>query len=61
MCRVIRADYLGTPIGAYDEEGNLVWEREFNINGKVMPAGKDNYGRTLQDVGDKGELPTNCK
>ncbi|MFK8295828.1 RHS repeat-associated core domain-containing protein [Capnocytophaga canimorsus] len=29
------SDYLGTPIRAYDEEGNLVWERELDIYGKV--------------------------
>ena len=52
-----QADYLGTPVGAYDETGNLVWERELDINGKVMPAGKDNYGRTLQDIGEKTFIP----
>ncbi|MFJ1435375.1 RHS repeat-associated core domain-containing protein [Capnocytophaga canimorsus] len=31
----IVSDYLGTPIRAYDEEGNLVWERELDIYGKV--------------------------
>ena len=43
-CYSIFTDYLGTPVGAYDEAGNLVWERELDINGKVMPAGKDSYG-----------------
>ena len=52
-----QADYLGTPVGAYDETGNLVWERELDINEKVMPAGKDNYGRTLQDIGEKTFIP----
>ena len=56
-CYSIFTDYLGTPVGAYDETGNLVWERELDINGKVMPAGKDNYGRTLQDVGEKNFIP----
>ena len=50
-------DYLGTPVGAYDEIGNLVWERELDINGKVMLAGKDSYGRTLQNVGEKNFIP----
>ncbi|WP_404812399.1 RHS repeat domain-containing protein [Capnocytophaga canimorsus] len=31
----IVSDYLGTPIRAYDEEGNLVWERELDIYRKV--------------------------
>ena len=53
----IMTDYLGTPVGAYDENGNLVWERELDINGKVMPAGKDSYGRTLQEVGDRIFIP----
>ena len=56
-CYSIFTDYLGTPVGAYDESGNLVWERELDINGKVMPAGKDNYGRTLQDIGEKTFIP----
>ena len=56
-CYSIFTDYLGTPVGAYDEDGNLVWERELDINGKVMPAGKDNYGRTLQDIGEKTFIP----
>ncbi len=56
-CYSIMTDYLGTPVGAYDETGNLVWERELDINGKVMPVGKDSYGRTLQDVGEKVFIP----
>ncbi|MBQ3163107.1 MAG: AHH domain-containing protein [Lachnospiraceae bacterium] len=56
-CYSIFTDYLGTPVGAYDEAGNLVWERELDINGKVMSAGKDNYGRTLQDIGEKTFIP----
>ena len=43
-CYSIMTDYLGTPVGAYDEVGNLVWERELDINGKIVPAGKDSYG-----------------
>ncbi len=56
-CYSIMTDYLGTPVGAYDEQGNLVWKRELDINGKVMPIGKDNYGRTLQDIGEKTFIP----
>ena len=56
-CYSIFTDYLGTPVGAYDEDGNLVWERELDINGKVMPASKDSYGRTLQDIGEKTFIP----
>ncbi len=51
-CYSIMTDYLGTPVGAYDEAGNLVWEQELDINGKVMLVGKDSYGRTLQEVGE---------
>lgn len=53
----IMTDYQGTPVCAYDETGNLVWEREFDINGKVLPRGKDSYGRTLQEVGEKTFIP----
>ncbi|MFK8289798.1 RHS repeat domain-containing protein [Capnocytophaga canimorsus] len=37
----IVSDYLGTPIRAYDEEGNLVWERELDIYGKVKTETKE--------------------
>jgi RHS repeat-associated protein len=29
------SDYLGTPIQAFDEEGNIVWERELDIYGSI--------------------------
>ena len=32
----ILADHLGTPIEAYADNGNLVWERSLNANGKVL-------------------------
>ena len=38
---------------AYDENGSKVWERELDINGKVMPPRKDSYGRTAKETGDK--------
>ena len=53
----IMADYLGTPAEAYDDSGTLVWKRELDINGKVMPAGKDRYGRTMEDIGEKNFIP----
>lgn len=36
-------DYLGTPLQAYDEKGNLVWERELDIYGKTRKETKENY------------------
>ena len=56
-CYSIMTDYLGTPVEAYDEAGNMVWERELDINGKVLPVGKDNYGRTKNEVGEKTFIP----
>ena len=53
----IMTDYLGTPVEAYDDSGTLVWERQLDINGKVMPAGKDRYGRTMEDIGEKTFIP----
>ena len=50
-------DYLGTPAEAYDDSGTLVWKRELDINGNVMPAGKDRYGRTMEDIGEKNFIP----
>ncbi|MEY9972703.1 RHS repeat-associated protein [Lysinibacillus sp. RC46] len=32
----IICDYLGTPVEAYDEEGNSVWSAELDIYGRVM-------------------------
>lgn len=32
----IISDYLGTPILAYDEKGEKVWERELDIYGKII-------------------------
>ena len=52
-----RCRYLGTPAEAYDDSGTLVWKRELDINGKVMPAGKDRYGRTMEDIGEKNFIP----
>ncbi len=31
----IVSDYLGTPVQAYDQSGNLIWERELDIYGRV--------------------------
>ena len=42
----IISDYLGTPIEAYDEEGQRVWARELDI-----------YGRTRSEVGEVGFIP----
>ena len=53
----IMTDYLGTPAEAYDDSGILVWKRELDINGNVMPAGKDRYGRTMEDIGEKNFIP----
>ena len=53
----IMTDYLGTPTEAYDEAGSLVWKRELDINGKVMPAGKDRYGKTMEEEGETGFIP----
>ena len=53
----IMTEYLGTPAEAYDDSGTLVWKRELDINGNVMPAGKDRYGRTMEDIGEKNFIP----
>ncbi len=53
----IISDYLGTPVEAYDEEGNKVWERELDIYGRVKSAKKDIYGRTEKEIGEKNFIP----
>ena len=42
----IISDYLGTPVEAYDEEGQRVWARELDI-----------YGRTRSEAGEVGFIP----
>ena len=42
----IISDYLGTPIEAYDEEGQRVWARELDI-----------YGRTRSEEREAGFIP----
>ena len=35
----IISDYLGTPVEAYDEEGQRVWARELDIYGRIGAQG----------------------
>ncbi|GAB0155196.1 DUF6531 domain-containing protein [Chryseobacterium sp. Alg-005] len=42
----IISDYLGTPIQAFDEDGNLVWKRELNI-----------YGNAKEEKGNHNFIP----
>ncbi|MBE1555922.1 RHS repeat-associated core domain-containing protein [Sporosarcina limicola] len=42
----IISDYLGTPVEAYDEEGNQVWSAELDI-----------YGRVKEFTGEKDFIP----
>ena len=46
----IISDYLGTPIEAYDEEGQRVWARELDI-----------YGRTRSEVVRLASSPSSTK
>nr|WP_269748802.1 RHS repeat-associated core domain-containing protein [Lysinibacillus timonensis] len=42
----IISDYLGTPVEAYDEEGNRVWSAELDV-----------YGRVKEFTGEKDFIP----
>ena len=42
----IISDYLGTPVEAYDEEGNKVWSAELDV-----------YGRVKEFTGEKDFIP----
>lgn len=42
-CYSIISDYLGTPVEAYDGNGNKVWERELDIYGRVK-TGRNETG-----------------
>ncbi|NDO32857.1 hypothetical protein FMM82_35360, partial [[Clostridium] clostridioforme] len=53
----IISDYLGTPVEAYDEEGEKVWERELDIYGRVKRSQKDRFGKTTELVGEDGFIP----
>ena len=46
----IISDYLGTPIEAYDEEGQRVWARELDI-----------YGQTRSEVVRLASSPSSTK
>ena len=46
----IISDYLGTPVEAYDEEGQRVWARELDI-----------YGRTRSEVVRLASSPSSTK
>ncbi|MCL1989458.1 MAG: DUF6531 domain-containing protein [Defluviitaleaceae bacterium] len=46
----IISDYLGTPVEAYDESGQKVWEQTLDINGHVRPRPvKKHYGTIVDD------------
>ncbi|WP_310602694.1 RHS repeat-associated core domain-containing protein [Anaerosporobacter sp.] len=53
----IISDYLGTPVEAYDEEGNKVWERELDIYGRVKKGQKNTYGRKEERIGEQTFIP----
>lgn len=53
----IITDYLGTPVEAYGEEGNKIWEREFDIYGSVKPGRKDTYGKPEKNIGEENFIP----
>lgn len=46
----IISDYLGTPVEAYDEEGQRVWVRELDI-----------YGQTRSEAGEASFIPSSTK
>ena len=48
MWEVLVSDYLGTPVEAYDEEGQKVWERNLDIYGRV---------KTEEALGEKNFIP----
>ena len=39
----IVTDYLGTPVEAYNEDGNKVWEREIDIYGRIRKENLTNF------------------
>lgn len=46
-----------TPVEAYDETGEKVWERELDIYGRVKTGRKDTQGRIEGEVGEKNFIP----
>jgi len=53
----IISDYLGTPVEAYDEVGEKVWEQELDIYGRVKLGRKDIQGRTEREAGEGNFIP----
>ncbi len=42
---------------AYDDDGNLVWKKELDINGKVQTGSSKRYGTGIDDVGEQSFIP----
>ncbi len=53
----IISDYLGTPVEAYDETGEKVWEQELDIYGRVKSARKDIQERKGREAGEGNFIP----
>ncbi len=53
----IISDYLGTPVEAYDETGEKVWEQELDIYGRVKSRKKDMQVRTEREACEGNFIP----
>ena len=53
----IIGDYLGTPVEAYDGEGRKVWEREFDIYGRIKKVGKGSDRSAVPKTGGQCFIP----
>ena len=53
----IISDYLGTPVEAYDGEGEKVWESELDIYGRVKSLEKSSAGSAVPKTGEQCFIP----
>lgn len=53
----IISDYLGTPVEAYNETGEKVWEQELDIYGRVKSRKKNTQGRIEREAGEGNFIP----
>lgn len=57
-CSIV-SDYIGRPIQAFNDQGELIWQTDYDIYGrlKAYPAGIDSWGRRIYEDADKHFIP----
>ena len=57
----IVSDYIGRPVQCFDDKGEIVWETDYDIYGRLKNLrgreGSDKYGEPTRLKGDRGFIP----